>query len=57
MHGLDGNYNAQELANVFEADKTYTFSLWAQYDVNCSTADGLVCMSSMEMCHLARQTH
>src|SRR5262245_57824822 len=34
MHGLDGNYNAQKLVNVFEADKTYTFSIWAQDDVN-----------------------
>jgi hypothetical protein len=40
MHGLDGNYNAQKLANVFEADKTYTFSLWAQNDVETGAANG-----------------
>src|SRR5215212_6817868 len=40
MHGLDGNYNAQELANVFEADKTYTFSLWGQNDVETGATNG-----------------
>jgi hypothetical protein len=40
MHGLDGNYNAQKLVNVFEADKTYTFSLWAQNDVETGAANG-----------------
>jgi hypothetical protein len=33
MHGLDGQFNAQEVANVFEANKSYTFSVWAQSDV------------------------
>ena len=32
MHTLDNNFNGQELANVFEAGKTYQFSIWAQYD-------------------------
>ncbi len=32
MHTLDNNFNAQELTNLFEANKTYTFSIWAQYD-------------------------
>lgn len=41
MHGLDGNFNAQELTNVFEANKTYTFSVWAQNDVNLDQGDGL----------------
>lgn len=40
MHGLDGNFNAQELTNVFEANKTYTFSIWAQDDVNHDQNNG-----------------
>ncbi len=31
MHGL-ANYSAQETSAVFEAGRTYTFSLWAQND-------------------------
>ena len=31
MHGLF-RYSTQEVANVFEAGKTYTFSMWAQGD-------------------------
>jgi hypothetical protein len=31
MHGL-ANYSAQETTAVFEANRTYTFSLWAQDD-------------------------
>jgi hypothetical protein len=31
MHGLF-RYSTQEVANVFEAGKTYTFSIWAQGD-------------------------
>jgi hypothetical protein len=41
MHGLDGNFNAQKLANVFEADKTYTFSVWGQNDVLLDQGDGV----------------
>lgn len=41
MHGLDGNYNSQKLVNVFEADKTYTFSVWAQNDVLLDQGDGV----------------
>ncbi len=41
MHGLDGNFNAQELTNVFEANKTYTFSVWAQNDVNLDQNNGV----------------
>ena len=41
MHGLDGNFNGQKLANVFEADKTYTFSVWAQNDVLLDQGDGV----------------
>jgi hypothetical protein len=33
MHGL-GNYNTQEVAALFEAGKTYTFSIYAQGDQN-----------------------
>ncbi len=33
MHGLS-NYNTQEVATVFEAGKTYTFSVYAQGDSN-----------------------
>ncbi len=35
MHGLL-NYNAQEANAVFEAQKTYTFSLWAQGDIDAT---------------------
>jgi hypothetical protein len=42
MHGLDGNFNAQELpSNLFEADKTYTFSVYAQNDTLLDQGDGL----------------
>jgi hypothetical protein len=40
MHGL-GNYSAQETSAVFEANHTYTFSLWAQNDVDLDDDDGL----------------
>jgi hypothetical protein len=40
MHGLF-NYNAQETSAVFEANHTYTFSLWAQNDVNLNDTNGL----------------
>lgn len=33
MHGLN-NYSTQEVASVFEAGKTYTFSIYAQGDEN-----------------------
>jgi hypothetical protein len=33
MHGLE-NYNAQKTGAVFEANTTYTFSLWAQGDID-----------------------
>src|SRR4029079_11908049 len=32
MHGLF-NYNAQVTTSVFEAGKSYTFSVWAQGDI------------------------
>ncbi len=35
MHGL-GYYNAQETGAVFEAGKTYTFSLWHRADTDVS---------------------
>jgi hypothetical protein len=38
---LDGNFNAQKLSNVFEADKTYTFSVWGQNDVLLDQGDGI----------------
>jgi hypothetical protein len=41
MHGLDGNFNAQKVVNVFEADKTYTFSVWAQNDLFLDQGDGV----------------
>ena len=41
MHGLDGNFNAQKLSNVFEADKTYTFTVWGQNDVLLDQGDGI----------------
>ena len=40
MHGLF-NYNAQETASVFEANKAYTFSIWAQNDVLLNEANGV----------------
>ncbi len=40
MHGLV-NYNAQETSAVFEAGKTYTFSIWAQNDVDLNETNGL----------------
>jgi hypothetical protein len=40
MHGLH-NYNAQETGAVFEANHTYTFTLWAQNDVNLNDTNGL----------------
>lgn len=40
MHGL-GRYSAQETNAVFEAGKTYTFSLWAQNDVNLNESNGV----------------
>jgi hypothetical protein len=41
MHGLF-NYNAQETGAVFEAQMTYTFSLWAQGDDDASTTSSRV---------------
>jgi hypothetical protein len=41
MHGLDGNFNAQELVTTFQADKTYRFSVWAQNDIALDQGDGL----------------
>ena len=41
MHGLDGNFNAQEVATLFEANKSYTFSIWAQNDVTLDQGDGV----------------
>jgi hypothetical protein len=40
MHGVF-NYNAQETAHVFEANHTYTFSIWAQNDVDLNETNGL----------------
>lgn len=40
MHGL-GRYSAQETSAVFEAGKTYTFSMWAQNDVDLNESNGL----------------
>jgi hypothetical protein len=40
MHGLSG-YSAQETSAVFEANHTYTFSIWAQNDVELDQGDGL----------------
>jgi hypothetical protein len=41
MHGL-GNYNAQELVGeVFEANKSYSFSIWSQHDEELDQANGL----------------
>jgi hypothetical protein len=39
MHGL-GNYSAQEAAAVFEAGKTYTFSVYAQGDIDATVGAG-----------------
>jgi hypothetical protein len=41
MHGLDGNFNAQETAALFEVEKTYTFSVWAQNDVLLDQSNGV----------------
>jgi hypothetical protein len=41
MHGLF-NYNAQVTNAVFEAGGTYTFSLWAQGDINASATSSRV---------------
>src|SRR5262245_22912458 len=41
MHGLF-NYNAQTTSAVFELGKTYTFSLWAQGDIDASTSSSRV---------------
>ncbi|HEX6963719.1 MAG TPA: PEP-CTERM sorting domain-containing protein [Lacipirellula sp.] len=40
MHGL-ANYSAQETTAVFEANRTYTFSLWAQNDELLDQSNGL----------------
>jgi hypothetical protein len=40
MHGLF-NYSAQETTHVFEANHTYTFSLWAQNDEVLDNTNGL----------------
>jgi hypothetical protein len=40
MHGLS-YYTAQETIAVFEANHTYTFSLWAQNDVELDNTNGL----------------
>ena len=40
MHGL-GRYSAQETSAVFEAGKTYTFSLWAQNDEILNEGNGV----------------
>jgi PEP-CTERM motif len=40
MHGLF-NYSAQETNAVFEAGRTYTFSLWAQNDVVLNEQNGV----------------
>jgi hypothetical protein len=39
MHTL-GNYNAQETSAVFQANTTYTFSMWAQGDIDATVAAG-----------------
>jgi hypothetical protein len=41
MHGLF-NYNAQETSAVFEAQQTYTFSIWAQGDSDATAASSRV---------------
>ena len=40
MHGLY-NYNAQETGAVFEANKTYSFSVWAQHDEILNETNGV----------------
>jgi hypothetical protein len=40
MHGLH-NYTAQETTAVFEANKSYTFSIWAQNDEVLDDTNGL----------------
>jgi hypothetical protein len=40
MHGLH-NYSGQETGAVFEANHTYTFSVWAQNDVVLNDTNGL----------------
>jgi hypothetical protein len=40
MHGLH-NYSAQETSAVFEANHTYTFSVWAQNDEELDDTNGL----------------
>ena len=40
MHGLF-NYSAQETSAVFEAGRTYTFSLWAQNDELLNESNGV----------------
>ncbi len=40
MHGLF-NYNAQETTAVFEANKSYRFSIWAQNDVLLNETNGV----------------
>lgn len=40
MHGL-GRYSAQETGAVFEANRTYAFSIWAQNDVDLNESNGL----------------
>src|SRR4029079_54941 len=40
MHGL-ANYSAQETSALFEANKTYTFSIWAQNDVLLDNTNGV----------------
>jgi hypothetical protein len=39
MHGFT-QYSAQETSAVFEAGKTYTFSIWAQGDIDATTGPG-----------------
>src|SRR5688572_19964566 len=41
MHGLDGNFNGQETGSVFEAGRSYIFSIWAQNDVSLDQGDGV----------------
>lgn len=40
MHGLN-RYSAQETSSLFEQGKTYTFSLWAQNDVDLNESHGV----------------
>jgi hypothetical protein len=41
MHGLF-NYNAQVTTSVFEAGKSYTFSVWAQGDIDATSSSSRV---------------